>query len=59
MDALRRSIAEEKRPPAPSKKGGSGLRVARQQLRLVLGDVSELALQSFRDTGMQRASWLA
>ena len=33
--------------------------VMRQQFRVVLGDVRELALKGFGDTGVERATWLA
>ena len=33
--------------------------VMRQQFRLVLGDIRELALKGFGDTGVKRATWLA
>jgi len=33
--------------------------MTRQQLRLALGDLRELALKDFGDTGVQRAPWFA
>jgi hypothetical protein len=33
--------------------------VARQQFRLVLGDLGEVAFKRFSNTGVQRAPWLA